>query len=42
MARARAPHFHGAYGDAEASIGIGPLTVLRSTLPPRQLGLVME
>lgn len=36
------PHFHAAYGEAEASIGIDPLTVLRSTLPPRQLGLAME
>jgi hypothetical protein len=36
------PHFHAAYGDAEASIGINPLAVLRSTLMPRQLGLVME
>lgn len=36
------PHFHAAYGEAEASLGIDPLAVLRSTLPPRQLGLVME
>lgn len=36
------PHFHAAYGDAEASIGISPLAVLRSTMMPRQLGLVME
>jgi hypothetical protein len=36
------PHFYAAYGEAEASLGIDPLTVLRSTLPPRQLGLVME
>ncbi len=36
------PHFHAAYGDAEGAIGIDPLTVLWSTLPPRQLGLVME
>lgn len=36
------PHFHAAYGDAEASIGIDPLMVLRSSLPPRQLGLAME
>jgi len=36
------PHFHAAYGDAEVSIGINPLAVLRSTLMPRQLGLVME
>jgi len=36
------PHFHAAYGAAEASIGINPLAVLRSTLMPRQLGLVME
>ncbi|MGH7687153.1 MAG: DUF4160 domain-containing protein [Candidatus Dormibacteria bacterium] len=36
------PHFHAAYGANEASVGIDPLAVLRSTLPPRQLGLVME
>lgn len=36
------PHFHAGYGEAEASIGIDPLTVVRSTLQPRQLGLVME
>jgi len=36
------PHFHAAYGDAGALIGINPLAVLGSTLLPRQLGLVME
>ena len=35
-------HFHAAYGEGRASIGIEPLIVLKSTLPPRQLGLVME
>lgn len=35
-------HFHAHYGEFEASIGIDPLTLLHSTLPPRQLGLVME
>ena len=36
------PHFHAAYGEGRASIGIDPLAVLKSSLPPRQLGLVME
>jgi hypothetical protein len=36
------PHFHAVYGEYEASISIGDLVLLRGTLPPRALGLVME
>jgi hypothetical protein len=36
------PHFHARYGAAKASIAIKPLGVLHSSLPPRQLGMVVE
>lgn len=36
------PHFHARYGDAEASISIPTLSVIRGYLPARALGLVME
>lgn len=36
------PHFHAAYGAGRASIEIDPLAVRSSTLPPRQLGMVIE
>jgi len=35
-------HFHAAYGDYEAVIGIENLSILRGTLPQRALGLVAE
>ncbi len=35
-------HFHAAYGDYEAVIGIENLSILRGTLPRRALGLVAE
>jgi hypothetical protein len=36
------PHFHAVYGARQAIIAIPDLMVLRSNLPPRALGLVME
>jgi hypothetical protein len=36
------PHFHARYGKHKVAIGVDPLTVLRGTLPPRGLSLVME
>jgi hypothetical protein len=36
------PHFHAKYGASRAVIGLADLTVLRGSLPPRALGLVME
>lgn len=36
------PHFHARYGSHVASIAISNLSVLRGTLPPRVLGLVLE
>jgi hypothetical protein len=36
------PHFHAVYGDSEALIEIGGLSVFAGRLPPRVLGLVME
>ena len=36
------PHFHAAYGAGRASIEIDPLVIRTSTLPPRQLGMVIE
>jgi hypothetical protein len=36
------PHFHAAYGEFEASVSIDPVGVMRGTLPPRALGLVVE
>jgi hypothetical protein len=35
------PHFHARHSGADASIGIDPLTVLKGTLPTRQLGQVL-
>lgn len=36
------PHFHARYGRDGALISIRDLAVLRGSLPPRALGLVME
>ena len=36
------PHFHVQYGRQRASIGLEPLTLLRSTLPPRAERLALE
>ena len=36
------PHFHARYGGGRAIVAIESLRVLRSTLQPRALGLVME
>ena len=36
------PHFHAQYGEYEAVIRIGDLSVAGGRLPPRALGLVME
>lgn len=36
------PHFHARYGDHKALVAIDTLTILRGTLPPRVLGLVVE
>ncbi len=36
------PHFHARYGEHEALIQISPLGVLKGSLPPRALSLVME
>ena len=36
------PHFHARYAGDQALIGIEDLAVLRGSLPPRALGLVME
>ncbi len=36
------PHFHARYGRHQAMIGVPELVVLRGSLPPRALGLVME
>jgi len=36
------PHFHVRYGRQKALVEIGSLTVLRGTLAPRVLGLVVE
>jgi hypothetical protein len=36
------PHFHAKYGEFEALIQISPLVVLKSNLPPKNLGLVIE
>lgn len=35
-------HFHAKYAEFEAVIGIDALAVLKGSLPPRALGLVME
>ena len=36
------PHFHARYGWHHAVISMPGLTVLKGSLPPRALGLVME
>jgi len=36
------PHFHATYGESEALVRITPLGVVRGSLPPRALALVME
>jgi hypothetical protein len=36
------PHFHAIYGNAEAEVGIDPITLLRGMLPRRAVGMVME
>jgi hypothetical protein len=36
------PHFHAAYGEHEAIIGIDSLAVIAGGLPARALGLVIE
>lgn len=36
------PHFHAKYGEFEAVVGIDNFSILKGSLPPRALGLVME
>jgi len=36
------PHFHAICGDAEAEVGLDPVTLLRGRFPRRALGMVME
>ena len=36
------PHFHARYGRHQAVISVAELMVLKGSLPPRALGLVME
>jgi Domain of unknown function (DUF4160) len=36
------PHFHALYGEHEATVDIRELRVLRGSLPPRALALVLE
>ena len=36
------PHFHAVYGSDEALIEISRLTLLKGTLPPKAIALVME
>jgi len=36
------PHFHAAYGNNEAQIGINPIAVIEGRLPGRALSLVIE
>ena len=36
------PHFHAAYGGAEAQVGINPIEVMRGGLPPRAASMVLE
>lgn len=38
----RPAHFHARYGEHKALVGIESLTLLRGSLPPRVLGLVVE
>ena len=35
-------HFHAKYGSSRVVIALSDLTILRGSLPPRALGLVME
>lgn len=36
------PHFHARYGGHQAVISVPGLVILKGSLPPRALGLVME
>jgi len=36
------PHFHAKYQDYEVQIAIENLQILKGTLPPKAIGLVME
>jgi hypothetical protein len=36
------PHFHAIYGGNEAQIAIDDLSIMRGSIPPRALGLVIE
>jgi hypothetical protein len=36
------PHFHAHYAEFEALVRIADLSVIRGSLPPRALGLVVE
>ena len=36
------PHFHARYGREQAVVSVADLVVLKGSLPPRALGLVME
>jgi hypothetical protein len=36
------PHFHAKYAEHEALIRINPLGILKGSLPPKALSLVME
>jgi len=36
------PHFHAVYGSDKAEIGIAPPGLIRGSLPPKALSLVME
>ena len=36
------PHFHALYGEHEATVEIRELRVLRGSLPPRAMALVLE
>lgn len=36
------PHFHAIYSDAEAQIGISPISLLRGKLPHRAIAMVIE
>ncbi len=36
------PHFHAGYGGRDAEVGIRPIQVLHTDLPPRALSMVLE
>ena len=36
------PHFHAIYGNAEAEVGLDPVSLLRGRFPRRALGMVLE